>query len=410
MSQLVTGAGAVASVGEGVDEVFRALCAGTSGLSELRGFDRDRYRARHAYEIDDRPAEGGDIPGRATAWLLRAVAEAAAQAGLGDDLSRVPVLVGTGLRELRSAELAWCDGVPLDPGRLHFGPALRARFGAERSYTFSGACSASLYALALAADLLATGAEDTVVVAGVDTLTESMYGLLDRVHAEPPECVRPFDRARRGVLMGEGAAAVVLRREESQEESREESAVSGAVLGRLRAVSMNCDARHVTAPDPDGIAEAVREAQGRAGVAPGDIDLVLLHGTGTLLNDEAEAAAIAEVFGRDAGAPLMTAIKSMTGHTSGGSGLLSLIVALRALSSGQVPPTLGLTDPVAEAAGFRFVRERVEGAELRLAQVDAFGFGGVNAVAIVERAGASGAAAGAGAAGVVAGADGRDGT
>lgn len=381
MSQLVTGAGAVASVGEGVDEVFRALCAGTSGRGELRGFDRDRYRARHAYEIDDRPAEGGDIPGRATAWLLRAVAEAADQAGLGDDLSRVPVLVGTGLRELRSAELAWCEGTPFDPDRLHFGPALRERFGAERSYTFSGACSASLYVLALAADLLATGVEDTVVVAGVDTLTESMFGLLDRVHAEPPERVRPFDRARRGVLMGDGAAAVVLRREEPL---REEAA--GAPLGLLRAVSMNCDARHVTAPDPKGIAEAVTEAQWRAGVKPSEIDLVLLHGTGTLLNDEAEATAIAEVFGHDVGVPLMTAIKSMTGHTSGSSGLLSLIVALKSLSTGQVPPTLGLTDPVAEAADFRFVRERVEGAELNVAQIDAFGFGGVNAVAIVERA------------------------
>ncbi|MDX3233760.1 beta-ketoacyl synthase N-terminal-like domain-containing protein [Streptomyces sp. ME19-01-6] len=403
MSQLVTGAGAVASVGEGVDEVFGALCAGTSGRGELRGFDRDRYRARHAYEIDDRPAAGGDIPGRATAWLLRAVAEAAAQAGLGDDLSRVPVLIGTGLRELRSAELAWRDGTPFDPDRLHFGPALRGRFGAERSYTFSGACSASLYALALAADLLATGVEDTVVVAGVDTLTESMFGLLDRVHAEPPERVQPFDRARRGVLMGDGAAAVVLRREEPQREGsqregpRREGAVgdlAGAPLGRLRAVSMNCDARHVTAPDPKGIAEAVHEAQWRAGVKPSDIDLVLLHGTGTLLNDEAEATAIAEVFGHDVGSPLMTAIKSMTGHTSGSSGLLSLIVALKSLSTGQVPPTLGLTDPVAEAADFRFVRERVEGAELNVAQIDAFGFGGVNAVAIVERVGAAAGAGG----------------
>ncbi|MES4908105.1 MULTISPECIES: beta-ketoacyl synthase N-terminal-like domain-containing protein [unclassified Streptomyces] len=383
MSQLVTGAGAVASVGEGVDEVFGALCAGTSGRGELRGFDRDRYRARHAYEIDDRPAPGGDIPGRATAWLLRAVAEAAAQAGLGDDLSGVPVLVGTGLRELRSAELAWRDGTPFDPDRLHFGPALRGRFGAERSHTFSGACSASLYALALAADLLATGAEDTVVVAGVDTLTESMFGLLDRVHAEPPERVQPFDRARRGVLMGDGAAAVVLRREEPGRDG-----ATDVPLGRLCAVSMNCDARHVTAPDPKGIAEAVHEAQWRAGVKPCDIDLVLLHGTGTLLNDEAEAAAIAEVFGHDVGSPLMTAIKSMTGHTSGSSGLLSLIVALKSLSTGQVPPTLGLTDPVAEAADFRFVRERIEGAELNVAQIDAFGFGGVNAVAIVERVGA----------------------
>ncbi|MET8182093.1 beta-ketoacyl synthase N-terminal-like domain-containing protein [Streptomyces sp. NPDC005336] len=379
MSQLVTGAGAVASVGEGVDEVFRALCAGTSGLNPLRGFDPERYRARHAYEIDDRPAPGHDIPGRATEWLLRAVGEAAAQAGLGEDLSEVPVLVGTGLRELRSAELAWRDGIPFDAGRLHFGTALRRRFGAVRTHTFAGACSASLYALALGSDLLAGGAEDTVVVAGVDTLTESMYGLLDRVNAEPPDRVRPFDRSRRGVLMGDGAAAVVLR--------REEPGTRPGALGRLRAVSMNCDARHVTAPDAQGIARAVHEAQWRAGVKPGDIDLLLLHGTGTQLNDTAEATAIAEVFGPDVRRPLMTAIKSMTGHTSGGSGLLSLIVALKSLASGRVPPTLGLTDPLPEAAAFRFVRERGDGqADLCVAQIDAFGFGGVNAVAIVERA------------------------
>jgi len=382
MSQLVTGAGAVVSVGEGVDEVFSALCAGTSGLGELRGFAPDRYRGRHAYEIDDRPGPGADVPGRATAWLLRAVGEAARQAGLGEDLSGVPVLVGTGLRELRSAELAWRDGTAFDTrARLHFGTALRERFGAVRTHTFAGACSASLYALALGSDLLATGAEDTVIVAGVDTVTESMYGLLDRVNAEPPDRVRPFDRERRGVLMGDGAAAVVLRREES-------GARSGA-LGRLRAVSMNCDARHVTAPDAQGIVRAVYEAQQRAGVTPGDIDLVLLHGTGTQLNDSAEATAIAEVFGPEVTTPLMTAIKSMTGHTSGSSGLVSLIVALKSLASGRIPPTLGLIDPLPEAAAFRFVREPspADVAGLRFAQIDAFGFGGVNAVAIVERAG-----------------------
>ncbi|MEU0845007.1 beta-ketoacyl synthase N-terminal-like domain-containing protein [Streptomyces sp. NPDC005962] len=382
MSQLVTGAGAVVSVGEGVDEVFSALCAGTSGLGELRGFAPDRYRGRHAYEIDDRPGPGADVPGRATAWLLRAVGEAARQAGLGEDLSGVPVLVGTGLRELRSAELAWRDGTAFDiRARLHFGTALRERFGAVRTHTFAGACSASLYALALGSDLLATGAEDTVIVAGVDTVTESMYGLLDRVNAEPPDRVRPFDRERRGVLMGDGAAAVVLRREES-------GARSGA-LGRLRAVSMNCDARHVTAPDAQGIVRAVHEAQQRAGVTPGDIDLVLLHGTGTQLNDSAEATAIAEVFGPEVTTPLMTAIKSMTGHTSGSSGLVSLIVALKSLASGRIPPTLGLTEPLPEAAAFRFVREPspADVAGLRFAQIDAFGFGGVNAVAIVERAG-----------------------
>ncbi|MFF2195459.1 beta-ketoacyl-[acyl-carrier-protein] synthase family protein [Streptomyces sp. NPDC058157] len=377
-----TGLGAVASIGTGVDEVFEALCAGRSGRAELRGFDRSGFRAQHAYEIDDRPAPGTDEPGRATRWLIAAVEEAARGAGLGDDLSEVPVLIGTGLRELRSAELRWRDGADFDMAGLHFGTALRERFGAVRTHTFSNACSASLYALALGCDLLAAGTADTVVVAGVDTLTESMYGLLDRVHMDPPDVLRPFDRDRKGVLMGEGAAAVVLRRGDRTGAAHD----GAAVRGRLRSVHVNCDGYHVTAPDRDGIAEAVRGAHREAGVKPQDIGLVMLHGTGTLLNDEAEAAAIGDVFGPEAGTPLMTAVKSMTGHTSGGSGLLSLIVALKALESGRIPPVIGLREPIDEAAGFRLVRDRETTARPVLAQVDAFGFGGVNAVAVVERA------------------------
>ncbi|MFI9152084.1 beta-ketoacyl synthase N-terminal-like domain-containing protein [Streptomyces sp. NPDC053367] len=374
----VVGLGAVNSVGDSVDEVFEALCAGRDGRAELRGFDRGRFRAQHAYEIDDRP-DGRDVPGRATRWLVRAVEEAARDAGLGTDLTEVPILVGTGLRELRSAELGWRDGAAFDVADLHFGRALREHFGAVRTYTVSNACSASLYALAMGCDLLASGDAEHVVVAGVDTLTESMYGLLDRVHMEPPDRVRPFDEDRRGVLMGDGAAAIVLR--------RGGGAQGAQVHGRVRSVHVNCDAYHVTAPDPGGVAEAVRGAHRQAGVKPADIDLVLLHGTGTLLNDEAEAAAIGEVFGPHTAGPLMTAVKSMTGHTSGGSGLLSLIVALRSLTSGRVPPTVGLRTPIDEAGDFRFVQGAETTAELTLAQVNAFGFGGVNAVAVVERAG-----------------------
>jgi 3-oxoacyl-[acyl-carrier-protein] synthase II len=379
MSWLVSGVGAVASVGRGAPEVFAALCAGQTGLAPLRAFDRGKFRAVHAYEIDDRPGPGTDRPGRATGWLLAAVAEAAADAGIGPDLSDVPILVGTGLRELRSVELAWRGQASFDLGRLHFGPALRERFGACRSYTFANACSASLYALALGCDLLDADEADQVVVAGVDALTESMHGLLDRVQAGPPLRVRPFDTARCGTLLGEGAAAVVLRREDGE--------APAAGRGRLRAVSVNCDAYHATAPDPQGMAAAMSDAHQRAGVKPRDIDLILLHGTGTPLNDEAEVTAVSQVFGAQAGRPLMTAVKSMTGHTSGGSGLLSLVVALGSLASGQVPPIAGLTDPLPAAAGFRFVTgPRQPPARLRLAQVNAFGFGGVNAVAIAERA------------------------
>ena len=370
----VTGIGALASPGRNAPELYRALCAGTSGLAPLRGFDADRFRARHAYEIDDRP--GRDVPGRATAWLLEAIAEALASAGIGEDLSEIPVFVGTGLRELRSAELWWTEGTPFAPERLNFGPALAERFGAAETYTVNNACSASLYALALAADRLASGEDEVVVAAGVDSITASMFGLLDRVHAVPVDRVRPFDRDRRGVLMGDGAAAVVLRRDASEP------------LAWLRSVSVNCDAFHVTAPDGAGVAAAIEQAHELAGLSPAQIDLVFAHGTGTLLNDEVEAGALAKVFDVSTGrGPLVTAIKSMTGHTSGGSGLMSLVVAVETLRRGEVPPTVGLRDPVPEADGLRFVTGGPLRAEVRRVQVDAFGFGGVNAVAVLEKAG-----------------------
>lgn len=373
LSRPITGMGAVASIGSSASELFVNLCAGRTGRASLKGFDTTRFRARHAYEVDDRPVPGSDVPARATRLLTAAIAEAVADAGIGEDLAGVPVLVGTGLRELRSLELWWRGDAALDASRLHFGTALRERFGADDTHTFSGACSASLYALALGCDLLVEGAE-TVVVAGVDVLTESMHGLLERVHPAPPDRVRPFDRNRTGVLMGDGAAAVVLHREAGGRQPH----------GWVRSVAVNCDAHHVTAPSPAGIADVMRDAYRLAGVKASDIDLVMLHGTGTLLNDEVEATALAEVLGDHAERPLMTAVKSMTGHTSGASGLINLVTGVTAVREGRVPPTVGLEEPVNEAARFQFVTGQPATASMSLAQLNAFGFGGVNAVAIVE--------------------------
>ncbi|WP_330335026.1 3-oxoacyl-ACP synthase [Streptomyces sp. NBC_00536] len=362
--------GAVAAVGSGVDELFESVCAGRSGRARLRGFDRSRFRAQHAYEVDDRPVGGGDVPGRATRLLLDAVGQAAEDAGLGDDLRGVPVLVGTGMREMRSLELWWRDGSPFADSGMNFGAALRERFNADVTHTFSNGCSASLYALALASDLLGQAGDDapeSVIVAGVDVLTESMYGLVERV--------RPDEGDGRNVSLGDGAAAIVLRRT---------SAGAARVHGRLRGVSLSCDAHHVTAPSRDGIARAMRSAYRLAGVRPGDVDLVMLHGGGTLSGDDAEAAALAEVFGADAAGPLMTAVKSMTGQTLGAAGLIDLIVGIRALGEGRVPPVVGPREPAADAP-FRFVTgAAAEGQRLNVAQLNAFGLGGINAVAIVE--------------------------
>ncbi|AUA10705.1 3-oxoacyl-ACP synthase [Streptomyces samsunensis] len=371
----ITGVGAVASVGADPAQIFDNLCQGRGGLHSLRGFNRDWYNADLLYEVDDRPAPGTDVAGRATALLTTAVGQALDDAGLPPDLRGVPVLIGTGLRELRSLELWWRDGQDFDAGRMHFGTALRERFGADDTTTISNACSASLYSLALGVDLLEFQGADTVVVAGVDVITESMFGLSDRLQLDPPDALRPFDRDRKGTVMGEGAAAIVLRRE-----------ADGGGHGWVRGVGVNCDAYHATAPDAGGIALAIKDAHSRAGVKPEDVELVMVHGTGTPLNDAAEATALREVYGDHLGRPVMTGIKSMTGHTSGASGVLSLIVALRAMREHRVPPITGLDHPAEETEGFRMVRGTAERADVSLAQIDAFGFGGINAVAVVEAA------------------------
>ncbi|MGC4746952.1 beta-ketoacyl-[acyl-carrier-protein] synthase family protein [Micromonospora sp. DT201] len=376
MSWPVIGVGAVTSVGRTAEETFESLCAGRSGLAPMRGFAPEWYHAGHLYELDNRPDPGQDVTGRATALLLDAVGQAVDAAGLDRDLGDIPVLVGTGLRELRSVELWWRDGAPLEAADLHFGTALRRTFQAHDTLTVSNACSASLHTLALGIDLLRSGEAETVVVAGVDVITESMFGLADRVQPEPPGQVRPFDVSRKGTVLGEGASAVVL--------TTPERGRGRPIAGRVREVGINCDAYHVTAPDTEWIAEAVRSAHRRAGVKPDDIDLVMLHGTGTPLNDEAEATALREVFGDTQ--PWMTGLKGATGHTSGASGLLSVIVGMLAMASGRIPPIVGLDEPIESISPFRLVRTDAVRTESALCQVDAFGFGGLNSVAIVEAA------------------------
>lgn len=373
----ITGMAAVANIGASPQEIFAALCAGQESRKPLKAFDPDKYRAAYAYEIDDRPEGGGDIPRRATRWLTTVARQAAADAGLGEDLSQVPVLVGTTMREQRSLELWWRDHAEVGLEDLHFGTALKAAFGASTTYTFANACSASLYALGLATDMIEAGMADTVVVAGTDAATESGFGTLDRVQNGIPDALRPFDATHKGMLMGEGAAAVVVQRAGTGK---------GPVHARVRGVSMSCDAHHATAPDPDGITRAVLDAYTRAGVRARDIDLVMLHGSGTPRNDLTESSVLSRIFQGAGTGPRMTAIKAMTGHTLGGSGLLSLLMAVLAMKEGTVPPVLGLTDPIPEAAGLGLVQGAPASGDLAIAQINAFGFGGINAVAIVETA------------------------
>jgi 3-oxoacyl-[acyl-carrier-protein] synthase II len=357
--------------------VFEGLCAGVSKVAPLRGFNAELFRCKHAYEIDDR--HGHERPLRSTAWLCQAVREALNQHVPDATASRLAVFVGTGLRELRSLEL-WSRGeAAFEPHQLHYTVAVQEAVGAAVPvYTLVNACAAGLFALALAADMLELGEIDVAVVAGCDSITESMYGLLDRSSAVRTEAVQPFDKDRRGVLMGDGAGAVVLM--------RKQDAGARPVLAALLGVGLSCDASHETAPDATGILRAMKAAHRLAGTSPQDVRVVYAHGTGTALNDSAEATALRQLFSEVENKPQIAAIKSMTGHTSGSSGVISLVAAVEGLRAQIVPPTPGLSNPIDELNEFPVVRRQAARVLHDVVQVNAFGFGGVNAVALVAGA------------------------
>ncbi|MEM8610946.1 MAG: beta-ketoacyl synthase N-terminal-like domain-containing protein [Cyanobacteria bacterium P01_H01_bin.105] len=379
MTGIITGTGMVTSVGINKRSSFARLCAGQEGRRPLQFFDRDRFNLQMAYELS---AGIPLIPHhlRASQLLVMAVKEAVMFSQLDVHSSRTIAFVGTGLRELRSLEL-WAAGEQsLHASELHFGDALRAATGREIPVTtLSNACSASNFALGLAEDAISLGEADVVIVAGCDSLSESMFGLSDRVNPLHPERVQPFDQQRRGVLLGEGAAAVVI------ESAAHAEARSANRLAELRSVGISCDAHHETAPDLDGIVRSILDAHQRAGVAAEDIDLLMAHGTGTHLNDKTEALALQEIFGNQSKSPFVTGLKSLIGHTSGASALIGVVSAIECMQQSKIPPTIGLQNPIKEAEGLRFVTEAELSVPMQLAQVNAFGFGGVNAVSILEK-------------------------
>lgn len=373
MSIAITGSDMVTCLGDR-DTTVKALIDGVSGASPLRFVDPAKVNLTHGYQIDDGPQE---TSGRAAGWLSGCVAGAVHAAGGDFGDRRVSVLVGTGLRELRSVERWHADSVPMRLSDTHFGAAVRAVLpDCVEVITLANACAASGYALGLAMDLLASGDRDVVVVAGVDTTTESMLAMIGRVGERAPTRVRPFDVDRDGVLLGEGAAAVVLERAADVPTHR-------PLEARLRGVGLSCDAYHETAPDPAGVLAAMHLAHQRAGVRPDEVGLVVAHGTATQLNDPTEATALTEVFAGCA-RPQVTGIKGAVGHTSGAAALMGVLVAVEAMRRGSVPPITGLDTPIAEARGLDLVYGGPVATTARIAQVNAFGFGGVNAVTMVE--------------------------
>jgi len=364
----VAGRGAISGFGRGlavlVDEVF-------GGRTALRPRERTASFVAPTSVAAEIPvaAVGAGVREVELISHVAAVAgrEALDEAGVrGDDIGLVLATTKADLSGITGEGAGY--GSPM---RLARSVATRLELARVHA-AVSCACASGVIALAMAARRIAAGEVDRVLVIGVDVLNEFILRGFGAMHVLDPGACRPFDAARRGVSLGDGAGAMVL------------SAVPSESIGiRIAGHAGANDACHVSGPDYEGrgVGLAAARAIAQAGVATADIDVLHLHGTGTKANDTAEAIGLGNVFGE--GTPPAFGTKSQTGHTLGAAGTIESLLAIAALERGQVPRNIGLEQSAVDERLDLVTAPRAL-SRARHALKVASGFGGVQAAMVFE--------------------------
>jgi 3-oxoacyl-(acyl-carrier-protein) synthase len=386
-SAVITGYGVVSPLGATPGAFWDGLVAGRSAVAPIRRFRTDDLDPAEAAEI---ALDVGDLD-RAGAFALRAAAAALDAAALRPDAlvpSRLGVVLGTTLGGMELLEL-WdaaaaagvCPGGDLR--RVpYFAPAARLAETVRAQgpvATTQLACASGTQAVALAADWIRTGRADVVLAGGTDLLCRFVVSGFNALRATAP-VARPFDRDRQGLVLGEGAAVLVVE--------DEAHAARRSVPARARVLGAGCagDGVHMTAPDREGggVVRAIGAALRQAGLRPSAVDFVSAHGTGTVFNDAMEARALARVFGAR-GVPV-NGIKGAIGHTLGAAGAFEAVLCVEAFERGIIPPTAGLREIDPACAGLDLVRDEPRRRDVRVAVSTSSGFAGANAALVLGRA------------------------
>lgn len=398
---LVTGMGVISSAGHGCRAFWDSLAAGKSAVTPVTGFDTTDLGRNYASEIKDfRPrdyltAAEARRTGRCGAFTLAAARMATVDARLGPasvPSGRLAVIIGTTMgeaKDLEGLEHAW-----IQKGREAVNAKIIARCGwsllpihVARSLgargallTLPGACAAGNYAIGLAADLIRTGRADVAIAGGVEIIQQLQFAGFARLGAIAPERCQPFDKNRQGLILGEGAAMLVL---ESEEHAVQRGADAFAEFG---GYGLACDAYHITRPHPEGTGTvaATRRALAEAGIEPHEVDFINAHGTGTHANDVIESKATREVFG-DRPVP-MSSCKSMIGHTMGASSALESVACVLTIKTGIYPPTIGYEVPDPECP-INVVANVAQKGPADIVVNNSLAFGGYDAVSIFAKVG-----------------------
>jgi beta-ketoacyl-acyl-carrier-protein synthase II len=405
---VVTGMGAVTPLGYSVPETWSNLVNGVSGVAPITQFDASDFQVQIACEVKNfRPEElmsprEARRRDRYQQFATIAAQEAIRQSALLET-SFIPERVGVilssaigGLQTLYENFLMLEQQGPrrvspfVIPMLMSNGAAgmVAIDYGFKGpSFSVASACASGADGIGTAWNLLRGGVID-VAVTGASEATINRLGVaaFDRVGAlsrrnqDYSMTPQPFDKNRDGLVMGEGAAILVL---ETESHARQRGA---GILAELAGYAATSDAHHITAPSDDGAggAEAIRLAMQVAGVKPGEVGYINAHGTATDLNDQSETRAIKAAFGDLAYNIPVSSTKSMTGHMMGATGALELIFCVQALREAILPPTIHYETPDPEC-DLDYIPNQSRPAQVQVALSNAFGFGGHNAVLVIRR-------------------------
>jgi 3-oxoacyl-[acyl-carrier-protein] synthase II len=403
--------GALSALGNDVASTWAGLVTGRSGIATIERFDPARLDVRIAAEVHDfdpsAVLDRKDIrrTDRYIQFGLVVAREALDQAGLpgrmeGELAERTGVILGSGLGGVSTLFDNVLVMAERGPGRISpfFIPMGIANTGAGKvaiqfgmlgpNWSTVSACATGAHAIGEAWETIRRGDADVMLAGGVEAgIHEAVVGgfasmkALSTRNDDPAAASRPFDEARDGFVIGEGAGMVIL-------ETLDHAEARGAEpLAEVIGYGATADASHITLPAPGGIGavRAARRAIEKAGIGPSDIDHVNAHATSTPEGDKAELQAIRTIFGDHAPAVAVTANKSMLGHTLGAAGALESIAVVQALRTGTVPPTINLDRPDPAGEGLDLTPNRASQRDLRVGLNNSFGFGGQNAALVFRR-------------------------
>jgi len=421
---VITGLGMVTPLGWGVEHTWKALLAGKSGAGRISSFDTADYACKIACEVprvDGRGGGGADIPGsfdpdkvmsskdqrRIDDFILYAMAaadEAVRDAGWtpedNHERERTGVIIGSGIGGLNSIAATAIELHEKGPRRVSpfFIPSALINLASGQvsiRYGFKGpnhsvvtACATGAHAVGDASRLIMFGDADVMIAGGAEAAVCPLgiagfiacRAMSTDFNDTPEKASRPYDKARDGFVMGEGAGVLVL------EEYEHAKARGAKIYAEVVGYGLAGDAYHITAPadDGDGGFRAMRGAIGHAGIQPSDIDYINAHGTSTPLGDEIELGAVERMLGNAAGKVTMSSTKSAIGHLLGAAGAVEAAFTALAIRDQIAPPTINLDNPSVETA-IDLVPHKAKPMRIDYALSNSFGFGGTNASLILKK-------------------------